>query len=460
MRVDFPIGAFAPQAGTVRKTGRRVGWIAACTIAAGLAMTIGPVVAASGAVVGHLAACAQPARQESIPAPTGAPWYAARLGRDHVAGLSLGDGQVVAVLDTGVAPVPALAGALRPTIDLLPAAGAPTSTAQDCDGRGTVMAGLVAARRGSAVGTGMELPGLARAADILPVRVLASARDTVDPEVLARGMTRAVAAGASVVLVGSAVRDDPALQAATQAALAAGIPVVAAAGDGDDRALAFPAAYDGVIAVAATGTQDAASAVNAVGRVSVGAPGTDIVGLGLDGGVVGGQAGSALAAALVAATVADVRAAYPDLGPAQLIDRIRATADRPGVAIPDPALGWGVVNPVTALTAPVDSNVPPVSRPAVSPSPSTTNSASTNSASSAIAPTIPGAVTVVLPPEPADNSWAIVIAAMMLVLAAVAVAVVAGVRQARARKWRPAARPAEVIGNSAGNRLPQSPGGP
>jgi len=203
--------------------------------------------------------------------------------------------------------------------------------------------------------------------------------------------------------------------------------------------------------------------------VSVGAPGTDIVGLGLDGGVVGGQAGSAFAAALVAATVADVRAAFPDLGPAQLIDRIRATADRPGVAIPDPALGWGVVNPVTALTAPVDTNVPPVSRPAVSPSPSSTNSASTNSAStnlasSAVAPTVPGAVNVVLPPEPADNSWAIVIAAMMLVLAAVAVAVVAGVRRATARKWRPAAenngRPAGVTANSPGNRLPQSPGGP
>ena len=58
-----------------------------------------------------------------------------------------------------------------------------------------------------------------------------------------------------VVLVGTAVRDDPALQVATAAALDAGVAVVAAAGDGDDQALSFPAGYDGVISVASTGQQ-------------------------------------------------------------------------------------------------------------------------------------------------------------------------------------------------------------
>ncbi len=420
-------------------------------------MMAGPAVAASGAASILSARCAQPARQLTIPAPADTPWYATRLGRDHVAGLSLGEGQVVAVLDTGVAPVPALVGALRPTIDALPAAGvalpaaeadpAPASgTAQDCDGRGTLLAGLVAARRGTvAAGPGPVLPGLASAAEILPVRVLASARDAADPAVLARGMTAAVAAGASVLLVGSAVADDPLLQAATQVALQAGIPVVAAAGDGNDESLAYPAAYDGVIAVAATGTQDTASEVNAVGRVSVGAPGTDIVGLGLDGGVVGGQAGSALGAALVAATVADVRSAFPDLSPEQLLDRIRATADRPGVAIPDPALGYGVVNPVTALTAPLDRTA---------------------------SPAVPGAVTVALAPEPVEDNWAVAVAATLLVLAAIAAAVVAGARRATLRNWRPAAPgtavnespigaeisgpPVQMIANSPGNLPPQS----
>ncbi len=35
------------------------------------------------------------------------------MGLDHIAGLSQGQGQLVAVLDTGVAPVAALAGAVR-----------------------------------------------------------------------------------------------------------------------------------------------------------------------------------------------------------------------------------------------------------------------------------------------------------------------------------------------------------
>lgn len=104
-------------------------------------------------------------------------------------------------------------------------------------------------------------------------------------------------------------------------------------------------------------------------------------------------AGSALAAALVAATVADVRSVFPDLSPAQLGDRIRATADRPAAEIPDPALGYGVVNPVTALTAPLDRNA---------------------------SPAVAGAVTVAPAPEPADNNWAIAVAATLLVLAAIA----------------------------------------
>ena len=85
----------------------------------------------------------------------------------------------------------------------------------DCDGRGTALAGLIAASRGP----GALLPGLARAAGILPVRVTESTNVLPEPALLARGIDAAVAAGATVLLVAGAVRDDPVLQAATQAAL-------------------------------------------------------------------------------------------------------------------------------------------------------------------------------------------------------------------------------------------------
>jgi hypothetical protein len=63
------------------------------------------------------------------------------------------------------------------------------------------------------------------------------------------------------------------------------------------------------------------------------------------------------------------------------------------------------------------------------------------------------AMTVELPPEPPDNTWAIAVAAILLALAAAAAAVVAGIRRARARRWQPAAsdrvRPITLLTQSA-----------
>ncbi|MET0863747.1 MAG: S8 family serine peptidase, partial [Nakamurella sp.] len=248
-----------------------------------------------------------------------------------------------------------------------------------------------------------------------------TANEPPEPAVLARGMDAAVAGGATVLLVAAAVRDDPALQTATQAALNAGVPVIAAAGDGDDQALAFPAGYEGVIAVSATGQRDDVRSVNAVGRVTVAAPGADLVGFGPTGEFVAGLGGSAFAAALVAGTAADLLASRSDFTPFDLRQRLIATADRPGVAVPDPSLGWGVINPVTALTAPVGDDEQP--------------SVATRQAS---APAVAPPVVVNLPPVPADNDWAVTVAVLLLVLAGGIAAVVAGVRRAGRRRWRPA----------------------
>jgi subtilisin family serine protease len=164
--------------------------------------------------------------------------------------------------------------------------------------------------------------------------------------------------------------------------------------------------------------------VNAVGRVTVAAPGADLVGFGLTGDFVAGLGGSAFAAALVAATVADLRAGHPELTPAALRQRLIATADRPGVTVPDSTLGWGVINPVTALTAPI---------PAAG-----TSTAATSTASPA--------VVVDLPPEAPDNSWSITVAGLLLALAGGIAAVVAGIRRAGRRRWLPAAERAPASG--------------
>ena len=237
--------------------------------------------------------------------------------------------------------------------------------------------------------------------------------------VLAQGMTDALAAGATVLLVAGAVPDDPALLAVTQAALNAGVPVVAAAGDGEDRTAAFPAGYEGVIGVAATGQQDDARPVNAVGRVTVGAPGVDLIGFGLTGDYVSGLGGSAFAAAYVAAVVADLRSMHPEFTPFDLRQRLIASADRPGVAVPDPSLGWGVINPFTALTAQVSQ---------------------LETASATAGPAPAQAVVINLPAPPADDSWSITVAVLLIAAAGGIAAVVAGARRARHRHWSPAGR--------------------
>jgi membrane-anchored mycosin MYCP len=52
----------------------------------------------------------------------------------------------------------------------------------------------------------------------------------------------------------------------------------------------------------------------------------------------------------VAGVAALVRAYRPELSAAQVKRRMELTADHPGAALPDPAMGWGVVNPWAAVT--------------------------------------------------------------------------------------------------------------
>jgi hypothetical protein len=49
--------------------------------------------------------------------------------------------------------------------------------------------------------------------------------------------------------------------------------------------------------------------------------------------------------------VALVRAYHPKLSAADVVRRIELTADHPPGALPDPQLGWGVVNPYAAVAA-------------------------------------------------------------------------------------------------------------
>src|SRR5262249_51030991 len=112
----------------------------------------------------------------------------------------------------------------------------------------------------------------------------------------------------------------------------------------------YPAAYPHVVAVGAI-NQDGnrADFSEAGGFVDLAAPGNNVLSVGPKGpGHLVGQ-GTSFATPFVTATAALVRAYYPKLTAAQVKHRLEATADHPGRPLPDPQVGWGVVNPYAAV---------------------------------------------------------------------------------------------------------------
>lgn len=154
---------------------------------------------------------------------------------------------------------------------------------------------------------------------------------------------------------------------AVAAATSAGSLVVASSGnDGlDDSFPTYPAAYPGVMAVAAVGMDGALTTYSNVGTyISVSAPGGDFR---LDdnggGGVLGpgwnfvsGRPnlifayGTSASAPYVSGIAALLLAQTPTLTAAQLRSRIETYATRPANALRSDSFGWGIVNAYNALT--------------------------------------------------------------------------------------------------------------
>src|SRR5262249_22309780 len=113
----------------------------------------------------------------------------------------------------------------------------------------------------------------------------------------------------------------------------------------------YPAAYPSVIAVGAVNEAGQHADFSQTGPfVSLVAPGVDILGLGPGGPGQWTAGGTSYSAPFVAGTAALVRAYHPGLSAAQVKHRLLVTASHPAVPLPDPALGWGTVNPMAAVT--------------------------------------------------------------------------------------------------------------
>jgi membrane-anchored mycosin MYCP len=310
--------------------------------------------------------------------------------------LSRGSGQTVAVIDTGVSRHRLLPH-LIPGGDYV-SVGDGT---QDCDGHGTVVAGIIGAARDQE--SGNTFGGLAPDATIMGIRQSSNAyRRLSDPggsgvgdvETLAMAVRTAADAGATVVNISSVAclpadvtLDDGSLGAALAYAVdVRNVVVVAAAGNVGGpgqcseqnplsdparpgvrdwaavRVVASPSWYDDyVLTVGSVGSDGRPSGFSLAGPwVDVAAPGEAVVSLDPDGeGLIDTSPGSSApvsisgtsyAAPVVTAVAALIRSREPRLTARQVMQRIEDTAHHPTAGW-DAQVGHGVVDALAAVSA-------------------------------------------------------------------------------------------------------------
>lgn len=303
---------------------------------------------------------ASPAHADTIRAQQ---WGLEALHTDEAWRTTKGEGITVAVLDTGVDDQhPDLAGAVLPGKDFI-GFGAGRGD-RPWARHGTAMAGIIGAR-GHGPGRESGVIGIAPESRILPVRVILEGADPARDRArksrgtaLAQGIRWAADQGADVINLSlgddsESAHPEATEDAAVQYALAKGSVVVASAGNGGEKGdrISYPAAYPGVIAVTAVdrfGTHASFSTRRWYATVS--APGVDVVIADPDRKYYQGW-GTSAAAAFVSGAVALVRAAHPELTPAQIKKLLRDTARNAPENGRDDARGYGFVDPAAAIEA-------------------------------------------------------------------------------------------------------------
>ncbi|MEU3609398.1 type VII secretion-associated serine protease mycosin [Streptomyces sp. NPDC035033] len=330
--------------------------LAAATTLCGLGL---PLSAAPTAAADDGGQCTYPSKMYE-----GRPWSLQRVLLDELWAQSTGKNVRVAVIDTGVdVRNPQLAKAVDAGsgINLIPKdakdangyklkRGKENGTT-DTVGHGTKVAGIIAAR--PAKGTGFV--GLAPDATIIPVQQN-DADGNGTAETLARAIRHAVDKKADVINISqdtaNAVKPTPLLEQAVRAALEKEIVVVASAGNdglGGNVKSTYPASYPGVLAVAASDRNNERAQFSQSGDfVGVAAPGVDMVST-VPGGGHCADNGTSFSAPYVAGLAALIKAKHRDWTQEQIVAQIQQTAER-SVAGHDRLVGWGVVDPVRALT--------------------------------------------------------------------------------------------------------------
>jgi subtilisin family serine protease len=280
-------------------------------------------------------------------------WGLDMIRADAAHAVTTGTGAVVAVIDTGVeADHPDLAGQTLPGHDFVDN----DDTAQDGNGHGTHVTGIIDALTGNGVGVESVAPG----AKVLPVRVLDDAGNG-EASAVAQGIDWAADHGANVInlSLGGSIPllggSDPDVDAALDRALDRGIVVVAAAGNNGLPLCEQPSGEGRLLCVGAVDKRGNRALFSNFGSgLGIVAPGgsglpaqdEDILSTYNNGGyeeIAGTSQATPFVAGVAALLVSDgVRGQ-------SAVQRILATAHDAGPAGPDSEYGAGIVDAAGAV---------------------------------------------------------------------------------------------------------------
>ncbi len=224
-------------------------------------------------------------------------------------------------------------------------------SAQDDNGHGTAVAGIIAAVAKS----GETSSGQSRwKGSILPIKAL-DQFGSGDEDKLTEGIRYAVEHGADIIVLSLGLRRDaPSLRDAVTFAESKGVLLVAASGNdaavfGEKAAVQYPAAYPTVLAVAGSegskpvfqSTSGPENDISAAWKVQTLARG---------GGTIEME-GTSMGAPQVAAVAAMLKAVHPDWKPARLREALRRSAQTNGSTAWSKNLGYGLISALRAIQA-------------------------------------------------------------------------------------------------------------
>lgn len=285
-------------------------------------------------------------------------YWLADYGIQRAWDITRGAGVRIAIIDTGIdGSHRDLAGAVVGGADFSGVGSPDGQTPVGRDSRhGTMVASLAAGRGNNGVD---GVIGSAPEAQLLSLSINFSSRDITPDDQVAQAVRWAVDNGADIISLSLTrnTSDWPETwDRAFSYAAANDVVVVAAAGNRGNGTVAVgaPATMPGVLTVGGVNREGVASDSASSQGITIGvmAPSEGLVGASPGDSYVA-WSGTSGATPIVSGIVALVRAAYPELDAANVINRILVTARPKTEVTPDPLYGFGTIDAYAALTADV-----------------------------------------------------------------------------------------------------------